>query len=236
MKKAIILISGGLDSATVSAIAKSQNFELYGLSFDYGQRHKIELENATKIANFFSFKEHKIAKIDLRIFGHSALTADIEVPKSSLAFDKNKQIDDEIPVTYVPARNTIFLSYCLAYCEVINAFDIFIGVNAIDYSGYPDCRKEFINAFTNMANLACASTINSVNKFTIHTPLSDMDKKTIINTGVNLGVDYGLTHSCYDPEIIENKTYSCGKCDSCRIRLKGFSDANISDKILYKNF
>jgi 7-cyano-7-deazaguanine synthase len=234
MKKAVILISGGLDSATISGIAKAQNFELYGLSFDYGQRHKIELESARKIADFFLFKEHKIAEIDLRIFGKSALTADIAVPKSKFAFDKNQQINGEIPVTYVPARNTIFLSYCLAYCEVINAFDIFIGVNAVDYSGYPDCRKEYISAFTSMANLACASTINSQNQFTLHTPLSNMDKKTIILNGLKLGVDYSLTHSCYDPEIIEDKVYSCGQCDSCRIRIKGFGEANSIDKILYR--
>jgi len=235
MKKAVILISGGLDSATISGIAKAQNFELYGLSFDYGQRNKIELESAKKIADFFSFKEHKIANIDLRIFGKSALTADIAVPKSKFAFDKNQQISDEIPITYVPARNTIFLSYCLAYCEVINAFDIFIGVNAIDYSGYPDCRKDYVNAFTSMANLACASTIDLQNRFTIHTPLSDMDKKTIILNGIKLGVDYSLTHSCYDPEFIDQKIYSCGQCDSCRIRLKGFADANSIDKILYRS-
>jgi len=235
MKKAVILISGGLDSATISGIAKAQNFELYGLSFDYGQRHKIELESAKKIADFFSFKEHKTANIDLRIFGKSALTADIAVPKSKFAFNKNQQISDEIPITYVPARNTIFLSYCLAYCEVINAFDIFIGVNAIDYSGYPDCRKDYINAFTSMANLACASTIDLQNRFTIHTPLSDMDKKTIILNGIKLGVDYSLTHSCYDPEFIDQKIYSCGQCDSCRIRLKGFADANSIDKILYRS-
>lgn len=234
MKKAVILISGGLDSATISGIAKAQNFELYGLSFDYGQRHKIELECAKKISNFFSFKEHKIAKIDLRIFGNSALTADIEVPKSQFAFDKKLQINDQIPITYVPARNTIFLSYCLAYCEVINAFDIFIGVNAIDYSGYPDCRKEYINAFTAMADLACASTLNLKNRFKIHTPLSDMDKKTIILNGLNLGVDYSLTHSCYDPEIIDEKIYSCAECDSCRIRIKGFKEANSIDNILYR--
>ena len=234
MKKAIILISGGLDSGVVSAIAKEQNYELFGLSFDYGQRHKIEIECAKNIANFFSFKEHKIINIDLRVFGKSALTDNIEVPKSQLDFNRNQQVKNDIPITYVPARNTIFLSYCLAFCEVVNAFDIFIGVNAVDYSGYPDCREDFIEAFTNMANLACASTINSQNKIKIHTPLSGMDKKTIIETGRNLNFDFGLTHSCYDPDIIDGKIYSCGQCDSCRIRLKGFSDANIGDKILYK--
>lgn len=232
MKKAIILVSGGLDSSTVCAIAKEQNFELYGLSFDYGQRHKVELESAKKIVKFFNFKDHRIANIDLRIFGNSALTSEIEVPKSKQSYQKNEV--KNIPITYVPARNTIFLSYALAFGEVIQAFDIFIGVNALDYSGYPDCREEYIQAYQTMANLATASTVNKANHFVIHAPLKNMDKKTIIQTGVDLGVDFSLTHSCYDPEIIDNKIISCGQCDSCRIRLHGFAMAKLKDNIIYK--
>jgi len=236
MKKAIILLSGGLDSATVCAIAKSQGYELYGLSFFYGQRHEIEINCAKKIAKFFNFKEHKIAQIDLKIFGNSALTDDIAVPKSNQPFIASNSIDSKsTPITYVPARNTIFLSYALAYGEVIKAFDIFIGINSIDYSGYVDCRKEFVDAFTNLANLATDATVKNNARFEIHAPLADMDKKTIITTGLNLKVDYSLTHSCYDPEIIGTNIYSCGQCDSCRIRLNGFKMANQEDKILYKN-
>jgi 7-cyano-7-deazaguanine synthase len=228
MKTAIILLSGGLDSATTCAIAKSQGFELYGLSFFYGQRHKIELESAQKIANFFQFKEYKVANIDLRIFGGSALTADIAVPKN-----QDEIINNQIPITYVPARNTVFLSYALAYSEVISCFDIFIGVNAVDYSGYPDCRKEFIDAYEKMANLACASAVQNKGKIKIHTPLIDLKKSQIIKIGEQLGVDYSITHSCYDPIEINQKFYSCGKCDSCKIRLKGFKDAGLNDKIKY---
>jgi 7-cyano-7-deazaguanine synthase len=228
MKTAIILLSGGLDSATTCAIAKSQGFELYGLSFFYGQRHKIELESAQKIANFFQFKEYKVANIDLRIFGGSALTADIAVPKN-----QDEIINNQIPITYVPARNTVFLSYALAYSEVISCFDIFIGVNAVDYSGYPDCRKEFIDAYEKMANLACASTVQNKGKIKIHTPLIDLKKSEIIKIGEQLGVDYSITHSCYDPIEINQEFYSCGKCDSCKIRLKGFKDAGLVDKIKY---
>ena len=228
MKTAIILLSGGLDSATTCAIAKSQGFELYGLSFFYGQRHKIELESAQKIANFFQFKEYKVANIDLRIFGGSALTADIAVPKN-----QDEIINNQIPITYVPARNTVFLSYALAYSEVISCFDIFIGVNAVDYSGYPDCRKEFIDAYEKMANLACASTVQNKGKIKIHTPLIDLKKSQIIKIGEQLGVDYSITHSCYDPIEINQEFYSCGKCDSCKIRLKGFKDAGLIDKIKY---
>ncbi len=230
MKKAIILLSGGLDSATTCAIAKKQGFELYGLSFFYGQRHKIELESAQKIADFFQFKEFKIANIDLRIFGKSALTSSIEVPKNNLNIDTKQ----EIPITYVPARNTVFLSYALAYAEVLECFDIFIGVNAVDYSGYPDCRKEYILAFQNMANLACASTVQNKGKITIHTPLIDLKKSEIIKIGTDLGVDYSITHSCYDPIFINGVTYACASCDSCQIRLLGFKEAKLFDKIKYK--
>ncbi len=236
MKKAIVLLSGGLDSATVLAIAKDQGFETYALSFSYGQRHEIELESAQKIAKIFATKEHKIAKIDLRIFGGSALTSEIEVPKQYLADSKNSKTlenKNHIPVTYVPARNTIFLSYALAYAETVGAFNIFIGVNAIDYSGYPDCRPDFISTFEKLANLATAVGVNQKEKFKIHSPLIKMSKKEIIETGIALGVDYSLTHSCYDPQIKNNTTYACGACDSCRLRLDGFKMAKISDKIKY---
>ncbi|NBX52621.1 MAG: 7-cyano-7-deazaguanine synthase QueC [Proteobacteria bacterium] len=228
MKKAVILLSGGLDSATTCAIAKNDGFEMYGLSFFYGQRHKIELESAQKIADFFKIKEYKIANIDLRIFGGSALTSDIDVPKNNISLTNTS-----IPITYVPARNTIFLSYALAFAEILNCFDIFIGVNAIDYSGYPDCRIEYIEAFQKMANLACASTVENKGKITIHTPLINLKKSEIIRLGNNLGVDYSITHSCYDPILLDHKNYACGKCDSCRIRLDGFSKAGLKDNIFY---
>jgi len=228
MKKAIVLLSGGLDSTTVLAIAKNLNFEVYALSFDYGQRHEIELESAKKIAAMFAVKEHKTAKIDLKIFGGSALTSDIAVPKDSLS-------TEIIPVTYVPARNTIFLSYALAYAEVVGAFDIFIGVNAIDYSNYPDCRPEFITSFEKLANFATAVGVKNEESFKIHAPLISMNKKEIIQKGISLGVDYSQTHSCYDPIIKDEKIYSCGKCDSCLLRLSGFKEAKIKDEIPYKD-
>ena len=228
MKKAIILLSGGLDSATVLAIAKKLNFELYALSFSYGQRHEIELESAKKIAKNFDAKQHKIAKIDLRIFGNSALTDEIEVPK-------NRDISDNktIPITYVPARNTIFLSYALAWAEVVGAFDIFIGANAVDYSGYPDCRPEFIQAFENLANLATAAGVKNECRIKINAPLIKMSKKEIITAGIVLGVDYSKTHSCYDPIAKNNKIYSCGHCDSCKLRIDGFAAANLRDPLEY---
>ncbi len=216
MKKAIVLLSGGLDSTTVLAMAQKQGYEIYALSFLYGQRHKIELEFAKKIATHYKVKEHKIANIDLRIFGGSALTAEINVPK-------NRAIDNEIPITYVPARNTIFLSYALAYAEVAQAFDIFIGVNAIDYSGYPDCRLEFINSFEKMANLATAAAVNGKGVYKIHTPLIKLSKAQIIQAGLALGIDYSMTFSCYDPIITGDKISSCGKCDSCQLREAGFA-------------
>jgi 7-cyano-7-deazaguanine synthase len=228
VKKAVILLSGGLDSTTILAIAKDLGFELYTLSFDYGQRHKIELELAQKNAEKFGAKTHKIAKIDLRIFGGSALTDEIAVPK-------NSPESKDIPITYVPARNTVFLSYALAFAEVIGAFDIFIGVNAVDYSGYPDCRPEFISAFEKMANLATKAGVENSQRLKIHTPLIDLAKAEIIKRGIELGVDYGCTHSCYDPIIKEGKIYACGECDSCRIRLDGFKKAGVEDKIAYDN-
>lgn len=222
--KAIVLLSGGLDSATVLAIAKKSGFEIYALSFDYGQRHKTELESAKKIAEQSGIAEHKFAKIDLRVFGGSALTADIPVPTTSSA---------AIPITYVPARNTIFLSYALAYAEVVGAFDIFVGVNAVDYSGYPDCRPDFIQAFEKLANLATAVGVEGKGNFKIHAPLMKMGKKEIIETGIKLGVDYSQTHSCYDPITKNGEINSCGKCDSCQLRLAGFAEANVKDPIAY---
>jgi 7-cyano-7-deazaguanine synthase len=232
MKKAIILLSGGLDSATVCAIAKNENYDLYAISFDYGQRHKIELKCAKELVKFFNIKEHKIAKIDLRIFGGSSLTDNnIGIPKNNLS-----NIKDKIPSTYVPARNTIFLSYALAYAEVTKAETIFIGVNAIDYSGYPDCRKEFIDAFEKMANLATAYSIDhKINgkKVSIKTPLISLSKKDIIKTGLSLNVDYSIAHSCYDPVNKNEKIFACGSCDSCLIRLNGFKDNNRLDPYPY---
>jgi 7-cyano-7-deazaguanine synthase len=227
-KKAIVLLSGGLDSTTTLAIAKNAGFDIYALSFSYGQRHNIELEFAKKIAQEFSVKEHKIATIDLRTFGGSALTSEIKVPKDQ------EIMQNKIPVTYVPARNTIFLSYALAYAEVIGSFDIFIGVNAIDYSGYPDCRPEFIETFEKLATLATAAGIENKGKFKIHTPLIKLSKKEIIEEGIKNGVDYSITHSCYDPIIIDNSTVSCGKCDSCQLRLEGFKEAGIKDMLTYQ--
>ena len=220
-KKAVVLLSGGLDSTTILAIAKKSGFEIYALSFLYGQRHKIELNFAKKNALKYKAKEYKVAKIDLRTFGGSALTADIDVPKNRALSDK------KIPITYVPARNTIFLSYALAYAEVIGASDIFIGVNAIDFSGYPDCRPNFIKAFERMANLATAASVNENSKIKIHTPLMKMSKKEIILTGLKLGVDYSQTYSCYDPIISGKKITECKKCDSCQLRIAGFKDANL---------
>jgi 7-cyano-7-deazaguanine synthase len=227
MKKAIVLLSGGLDSTTVLAIAKNLGYEIYALSFSYGQRHEIELKSAEAIAKKFEAKEHKTAKIDLRIFGKSSLTSEISVPKDQDLSQKN------IPSTYVPARNTIFLSYALAYAEVTGAFDIFIGVNAVDYSGYPDCRPDFINAFENLANLATAVGSENKGNFKIHAPLISMSKKEIIENGIALEVDYSLTHSCYDPILKNDEVIACGHCDSCRLRLDGFEAAKKKDPIIY---
>ena len=226
MKKAIILLSGGLDSATCLSIAMNLGYECFGLSFDYGQRHKFELDCAKKLAKHYKIADHKIMKIDLRSFGGSALTADIEVPK-------HRNIDlqkDQIPITYVPARNTIFLSFALGYAEVINCNDIFIGVNALDYSGYPDCRPEFIESFEKMANLGTKSGVNS-GKIKIHTPLIDLKKFEIIQKANLLDLNFKMTHSCYDPD--ETNGRSCGHCDSCILRLAGFKKAKIDDPISY---
>ena len=227
-KRAVILLSGGLDSATTLAIARSEGFECYGLTFRYGQRHKREIEAAKKIADSFGAAEHRIIDIDLAAFGGSALTdSAIEVPKDRAELGEPAHI----PPTYVPARNTIFLSYALAWAEVLGVFDIFIGVNAIDYSGYPDCRAEFIAAFEKTANLATAAAVQDKGRYHIHTPLIDMTKAEIILTGVKLGVDFSLTHSCYDPDEYGR---SCGRCDSCRLRLKGFAEAGLKDPIEYR--
>jgi 7-cyano-7-deazaguanine synthase len=228
-RPAIVLSSGGLDSTTCLAIARFDRFSpIYSLSFDYGQRHRFELSAAAKIAGLFNVAEHRVMRIDLRQFGKSALTDSIDVPK-----DRNeKEMSADIPITYVPARNTIFLSYALAWGEVLETRDIFIGVNAIDYSGYPDCRPEFISAFEAMANLATKMTTTTGSRpLRIHTPLIQMSKAQIIRRGVELGVDYSLTHSCYDPDELGR---ACGRCDSCVLRKKGFAEAGVADPTAYQ--
>jgi 7-cyano-7-deazaguanine synthase len=224
MKRAVVLLSGGLDSATTLAICRHDGFEPCALSFDYGQRHKLELNAAQRVAAALGAREHRIAKIDLRVFGGSALTDAIEVPKN-----REPNSENEIPITYVPARNTIFLSYALGWCEVLGASDIFIGANAIDYSGYPDCRPEFISAFERMANAATKAGVEGT-RFEIHAPLISMSKAEIIRKGMELGVDFSLTHSCYDPGA---DGVACGECDSCRLRLEGFRAAGLVDPIRY---
>ena len=227
-KKAVVLLSGGLDSATTLAVARDGGFRCYALTFRYGQRHRCEVEAARKVAQSLRAVEHRIIDIDLAAFGGSALTdSSIEVPKDRIDLDNCARI----PPTYVPARNTIFLSYALAWAEVLGAFDIFIGVNSTDYSGYPDCRAEFIAAFEKTANLATAAAVEGKGRYHIHTPIIDMTKGRIILTGTRLGVDYSLTHSCYDPDV---QARSCGRCDSCRLRLRGFAEAGIEDPIEYR--
>jgi 7-cyano-7-deazaguanine synthase len=221
-KKAVVLYSGGLDSTTCLAMAVDMGFTPYAISFSYGQRHSCELDVAKTNARRMGAAEHLVVDFDLRLMGGSALTADIAVPKDGVGSD--------IPVTYVPARNTIFLSFALGWAEVVGAFDIFIGVNALDYSGYPDCRPEYIAAFETMANLATRAGVEGAGGFRIHSPLISMTKAQIIAAGVALGVDYGLTHSCYDPSP---SGLSCGKCDSCRLRLKGFAEAGMQDPLTY---
>jgi len=225
-KKAVILSSGGIDSTTAMAIAKSEGYEIYSLSFFYGQRHSLELEAAKKVAGFFGTRKHLVVNIDLRAFGGSALTDDIEVPKGR----DEKDMQRSIPVTYVPARNTIFLSYALAWAEILHVSDIFIGVTAVDYSGYPDCRPEYIAAFEKMANLATKAAVEGKTGVRIKTPLIAMSKADIIRSGNKLGVDYGITHSCYDPSP-DGK--ACGQCDSCLLRKKGFREAGIPDPAIY---
>ena len=226
MKKAVILLSGGLDSATTLAIAQNDGFTPYGLTFSYGQRHQFEIGASQKIAETCNLADHIITEIDLRAFGGSALTDDIDVPKDR----SENTMSGSIPVTYVPARNTIFLSFALAWAEVLQSNDIFLGVNSMDYSGYPDCRPEYIQSFQAMANLATKAGVDGDQSITIHTPLISMTKGEIIRKGLELGVDYSLTHSCYDPDKAGN---ACGRCDSCRIRLKGFQEAGTADPINY---
>jgi 7-cyano-7-deazaguanine synthase len=223
MKRGVVLVSGGLDSATTLAICAQEGFEPYALTFDYGQRHQLELDAAHRVAAGARVGDHRIAKIDLRVFGGSALTDDIAVPKRAA------KSEAEIPITYVPARNTIFLSYALAWCEVLGAADIFIGANAIDYSGYPDCRPEFISAFENLAAVGTKAGVEGA-QFKIHAPLISMSKADIIRKGAELGVDFSLTHSCYDPTA---DGLACGECDSCRLRLAGFREAGLTDSIAY---
>ncbi len=225
--KAIVLSSGGIDSTTAMAIARSKGRDIYSLSFRYGQRHSVELDAAVKIAKALGAKAHKIIDIDLRQFGGSALTDGIEVPKHGCLEDLKK---DEIPITYVPARNTIFLSYAMAWAEVLKASSIYIGVTAVDYSGYPDCRPEFIEAFEKMANLATKAGVTKETSLKIETPLIHLSKAEIIKTGLALGVDYSLTLSCYDPD---EKGRSCGFCDSCLHRKKGFAEAGVADPTPY---
>jgi len=225
MKPAVVLLSGGIDSTTTLAIALAEGYEAYALSFEYGQRHQIETETARRVADSLGAKEHRIAKIDLRVFGGSALTDDVDVPKKR----SETEIAHGIPVTYVPARNTIFLAYALAWAEVISAADIFLGVNAIDYSGYPDCRPEFIEAFETVANVGTKAGVEG-GRFHIHTPLIKFSKAEIIRKAVELEVDLSLTHSCYDPSP---EGLACGQCDSCLLLLKGFREAGIKDPIRY---
>jgi len=222
MKPAVCLLSGGLDSAACLAFARREGFECYALSFDYGQRHRVELQAAARIAASLGAAKHLVVPIDLQVFGGSALTSDIDVPKSG--------VTSGIPVTYVPARNTVFLSFALAWAEVLSCSDIFIGVNAIDYSGYPDCRPEFIDAFERMANLATKAGVEGRTHVHVHTPLIHLSKSEIVKLGGSLGLDFSLTHSCYDPD---ERGRACGLCDSCRLRLKGFAEAGIRDPIGY---
>jgi 7-cyano-7-deazaguanine synthase len=225
--KAICLLSGGLDSSTCLGVAQRDGFDCYALSFDYGQRHRVELEAASQIARRMGAIEHRTVRIDLRAFGGSALTANIDVPKHQSI----EELGTDIPITYVPARNTIFLSFAMAWAEVLECSDIFIGVNAIDYSGYPDCRPEFTQAFERMANLATKSGVEGRTHLRIHTPLKDLNKADIVRLAVQSGVEFALTHSCYDPDETGRP---CGQCDSCLLRKKGFEEAGVFDPLPYR--
>jgi 7-cyano-7-deazaguanine synthase len=227
VRRAVVLLSGGLDSATVLAVARRDGYEVSALSFRYGQRHAIELDAAMRIAQRSGLRRHEVVDIDLRAFGGSALTADIPVPKDR----SDSEIGGVIPITYVPARNTIFLSFALAFAEVVDARDIFIGVNALDYSGYPDCRPEFVNAFERLANVATKAAVESGGGFRVHAPLLHLRKSEIISLGLSLGVDYSLTFSCYDPSP---EGEACGHCDACLLRLKGFEENGVVDPIRYR--
>jgi 7-cyano-7-deazaguanine synthase len=226
-KKAVVLLSGGLDSTTTAALARSQGFAVYALSFDYGQRHAVELRAAQRVAKALDVRRHLVLRADMTAIGGSALTAAIAVPKAGI-----DPTPTAIPVTYVPARNTIFLAYALAWAEVLGTGDIFIGVNALDYSGYPDCRPEYLQAFEHMANLATKQAVEGRTRVRIHTPLLQLTKARIIGLGTDLGVDYALTHSCYDPSV---NGLACGRCDSCRLRRKGFAEAGLTDPVRYQH-
>lgn len=226
IKRAVVLLSGGLDSATTLAIARTAGYDCFALSFDYGQRHRHELQAAAKLCSAWDVKEHVTIDINLRKFGGSALTAEIEVPKDR----DDGSLSNGIPITYVPARNTVFLSLALGWAEVLGAFDLFIGVNAVDYSGYPDCRPEFIQQFVILANLATKAGVERAGQFQVHSPLIDLTKSQIIQRGIALGVDYRQTHSCYDPSP---DGLSCGHCDSCVLRLRGFQAAGLQDPLQY---
>jgi 7-cyano-7-deazaguanine synthase len=226
-RRAVVLLSGGLDSTTTLAIAKSEGYELYALTFRYGQRHEVEIKAARRIAEHFAVKQHVIAQIDLQIFGGSALTSDIVVPKDRSI----EEMGHGIPITYVPARNTIFLSFALAWAEVLGSSDIFFGVNALDYSGYPDCRPEYIEAYQRMADLATKAGVEGRQRLTIHAPLIHLSKARIIKRGIELGVDYSLTTTCYDPSP---EGLACGQCDACLLRLKGFAEEGLKDPAPYR--
>ncbi|MFD4755153.1 7-cyano-7-deazaguanine synthase QueC [Streptomyces sp. NPDC058426] len=227
-RPAIVLLSGGLDSTTVLAIAKDQGYTPYALSFRYGQRHSVELEAAKRVVAAQGVARHVIADIDLRVFGGSALTSDIDVPKHD-SLDHTEE--GGVPITYVPARNTIFLSFALAYAETVNASDIFTGVTAVDYSGYPDCRPEYMEAYEQMANLATRAGVEGTQKLKLHSPLISMSKADIVREGLRLGVDYSLTSSCYDPD---EQGRACGHCETCLLRLKGFAEAGVTDPVQYQ--
>jgi 7-cyano-7-deazaguanine synthase len=228
VKKAIVLLSGGIDSSTTLAIAGQQGFEKYALTIRYGQRHAAEIDASRRTAQALGVVEHRFIDIDLRQFGQSALTSDLSVPQDR----ELAEMESGIPVTYVPARNTIFLSYALAWAEVLNAFDIFIGVNALDYGGYPDCRSEYIHAFQSMANLATKQAVESEQKIKIHTPLIHLTKAQIIQRGLDLGVDYALSSTCYDPSV---DGHACGRCDACQLRLQGFEEVGVLDPVQYQS-
>ncbi|MEO6952413.1 MAG: 7-cyano-7-deazaguanine synthase QueC [Polyangia bacterium] len=228
MTRAVVLLSGGLDSATVLALAREEGHEVHALSFRYGQRHSVELESAARVAAQLGVASHRIAEVDLRWIGGSALTADLAVPKDR----DDHQMGEDIPVTYVPARNALFLTLALAWAEVLGARDLYAGMNALDYSGYPDCRPEFLRAFEAMANLGTKAGVEG-RGFSIHAPLMTWGKAEIIRQGTRLGVDYGLTHSCYDPVTRGGETSACGRCDSCALRRKGFQEAGVSDPTRY---
>jgi 7-cyano-7-deazaguanine synthase len=225
-KKCVLLLSGGLDSTTMLALAVQQGFDVHTMTFRYGQRHSSEIDAARRVARHYGVTDHVVVDIDLRTFGGSALTADIDVPKDR----SGDAISKGIPITYVPARNTIFLSFCLAWAEVLGASDIFIGVNALDYSGYPDCRPEYVKAFQTMANLATRGGVEGTTPIRIRTPLLDLSKRDIVQLGLSLGVDYSITLSCYDPSP---EGVACGHCDACQLRLKGFTEAGVGDPAPY---